>query len=179
MNRPGVFMDRDGVINRALVRNGKPYPPASVETMEILPNVSEALNALKMRGFPLVVVTNQPDVARGISSRERVDRIHKRLQRELELDAILTCFHDEEAGCDCRKPRPGLLLRAAQDFGIDLASSFMIGDRRPDIEAGLRVGCCTFFIDYGYDEMPPASCDFRVGSLIEAAQIILRQPAPQ
>jgi D-glycero-D-manno-heptose 1,7-bisphosphate phosphatase len=179
MNRPAVFMDRDGVINRALVRGGRPHPPASVEALEILPRVPEALSALKAHGFPLLVVTNQPDVARGISSRERIDSIHDRLKSELELDAIFACFHDDGDGCACRKPRPGLLLQAARDFNIDLSSSFMIGDRCGDIEAGRRAGCSTFFIDYGYDETPPAACDFRVGSLIEAARIILERSAAQ
>jgi D-glycero-D-manno-heptose 1,7-bisphosphate phosphatase len=123
----------------------------------------------------LVVVTNQPDVARGTSSRELVDSIHERLSREFDLDAILTCFHDGADECECRKPKPGLLYRAAQDFGIDLSSSFMVGDRWCDVEAGRRAGCKTFFIDYGYDERPPSSCDFRVGSLIEASRIILAQ----
>jgi D-glycero-D-manno-heptose 1,7-bisphosphate phosphatase len=178
MTRPAIFMDRDGVINRAPVRNGRPHPPENAEALEILPRVPEALRALRARGFRRIVVTNQPDVARGTCPRERVERIHARLLRELEIEAIFACFHDDADGCDCRKPRPGLLTRAACDFGIDLASSFMVGDRRSDIEAGRRAGCRTFFIDYGYAEAPPASCDFRVASLLEAARIIVGRGAP-
>jgi D-glycero-D-manno-heptose 1,7-bisphosphate phosphatase len=175
MMRPAVFLDRDGVINRALVRSGRPYPPASLQNLEILPRVPEALSALKAHGYSLVVVTNQPDVSRGTSSRELVASIHERLKSELDLDAILTCFHDDADECDCRKPKPGLLFRAAADLGIELSSSFMVGDRWRDVEAGKRAGCRTCFIDCSYDERPPSSCDFRVGSLIEASRIILAQ----
>jgi D-glycero-D-manno-heptose 1,7-bisphosphate phosphatase len=175
MMRPAVFLDRDGVINRAFVRDGAPCPPSSLQDLQILPSVPDALSALKARGYSLVVVTNQPDVARGTSSRELVDSIHERLSRELDLDAILTCFHDSGDDCECRKPKPGLLYQAAEEFGIDLSSSFMVGDRWGDVEAGRRAGCRTFFIDYGYDERPPRSFDYRVGSLLDASRIILGQ----
>jgi D-glycero-D-manno-heptose 1,7-bisphosphate phosphatase len=171
--RSAVFLDRDGVINRAFTRGGIPYPPASLEDLELLPDVGEALRKLKTHGYRLVVVTNQPDVARGTSSRELVEAIHARLKLELGLDAIMSCFHDDADGCDCRKPRPGLLLRAALELGIDLDSSFMVGDRWRDVEAGRRAGCKTFFIDWGYAEKPPDSCDYRVESLAEASRIIL------
>ena len=175
MMRPAVFLDRDGVINRALIRDGTPHPPASLQDLEILPHVPEALSALKAQGYSLVVVTNQPDVARGTSSRELVDSVHERLKSTLDLDAIFTCFHDNADACDCRKPKPGLLYRAAHDLGIDLPSSFMVGDRWRDVEAGKRAGCRTFFVDCSYHERAPSSCDFRVGSLIEASRIILAQ----
>ena len=172
MTRPAVFLDRDGVINRALVRDGSPYPPAALEDLEILPGVPEALRALRSQGYALIVVTNQPDVGRGTATRQSVDCIHDRLRSALDLDAILACFHDDADNCGCRKPRPGLLLQAADRFGIELSSSFMVGDRWRDIEAGRRAGCRTFFIDYGYEEEPPAGCDFRVGSLLEASGLI-------
>ena len=175
MRAPAVFLDRDGVINRAFIRDGAPYPPASLRDLEILPHVPEALSALRARGYSLVVVTNQPDVARGTASRELVDGIHERLKDELALDAIFTCFHDDADECDCRKPKPGLLFRAARDLGIDLTSSFMVGDRWRDVEAGRRAGCRTLFVDCGYRESPPRSCDFRVGSLLEASGIILAE----
>jgi D-glycero-D-manno-heptose 1,7-bisphosphate phosphatase len=179
MTRPAVFLDRDGVINRALTRGGTPHPPASLQDLEILPHVPEALSALKAQGYSLVVVTNQPDVARGTSSRELVDSIHERLKSTLVLDAIFTCFHDDADACDCRKPKPGLLYRAAHDLSIDLPLSFMVGDRWRDVEAGKRAGCRTFFVDCSYHERPPSSYDFRVGSLIEASRIILAQSDSQ
>jgi D-glycero-D-manno-heptose 1,7-bisphosphate phosphatase len=174
MKRPAVFLDRDGVINRVRLRFGTPCPPASLQDLQILPGVAEALRGLKARGYLLVVVTNQPDVARGSATRESVEGIHDRIRTELGLDVILTCFHDSSDNCECRKPRPGLLLQAARDFDLDLAASFMIGDRWKDVEAGKRAGCTTFYIDAGYGERGPAACDYRVSSLPEAAGIVLR-----
>jgi D-glycero-D-manno-heptose 1,7-bisphosphate phosphatase len=171
--RRAVFLDRDGVINRAYLRDGKPRPPASSAAVEILPNVPEALSLLKAGGYFLIVVTNQPDAARGTMTKESICGINERLKVELQLDAILTCFHDDSDECSCRKPKPGLLLSAAAEFGIELSSSYMIGDRWRDVEAGSRAGCKTFFIDRGYEERAPGPCDFRVGSLIEAARIIV------
>lgn len=173
VNRRAVFLDRDGVINRAIVRNGKPYPPSGLEELEILPGVGAALVRLKAAGFVLVVVSNQPDVARGTTARDTVEIINAKLAESLPVDDFRMCFHDSGDGCVCRKPNPGMLLAAARDHGIDLASSFMIGDRWRDIEAGQRAGCKTFFVDYGYDEQQPEACDFRVKSLGDAAEIIL------
>lgn len=171
--RRAVFLDRDGVINRAVVRDGKPYPPASQAEMEILPGVSDAMEALRAEGWLLIVVTNQPDVARGTKSREEVEAINQYLQQVLPIDEFRTCYHDGGDGCDCRKPLPGALLAAARGHNIDLAASYMVGDRWRDTEAGERAGCKTIFIDYGYAEKQPQTIDFRVRSLTEAANIIL------
>jgi len=168
-----VFLDRDGVLNRAPIRDGKPYPPASVDELEILPGVPRALAALAAAGFRLVVVTNQPDVARGATSREAVEAINRRLASALPLDRFIVCYHDGGEGCACRKPRPGMLHAGAADLGIDLAASYMVGDRWRDVEAGEAAGCRTIFIDYGYAERQPSRCDARVASLEEAAQFIL------
>jgi D-glycero-D-manno-heptose 1,7-bisphosphate phosphatase len=173
MSRAAVFLDRDGVINRAYVHGGRPHPPRSVAELEILPEVPAALAALKGAGLPLVVVTNQPDVARGTLARELVEELHARLKRALPLDAILACFHDEADACACRKPHPGLLLEAARAGGFDLRASFMVGDRAKDVEAGRRAGCTTLFIERDYAEAPPVDCDFRVRSLAQAATLIL------
>ena len=132
----GRILDRDGVINRAFVRGGKPYPPKGVSDTEILPGVGEALRKLHEAGYLLVVVTNQPDVARGTATRAGVDAINGKLARELPIDEFRTCFHDDADGCDCRKPLPGALLAAAREHGIDLARSYMVGDRWRDVEAG-------------------------------------------
>jgi D-glycero-D-manno-heptose 1,7-bisphosphate phosphatase len=173
MKRPAVFLDRDGVINRAVVRDGIPHPPASLADFAILPGVPQALDALQARGYRIVVVTNQPDVARGTVSRELVGTFHQTLKSQLNIDAIFTCLHDTADGCDCRKPKPGLLIRAAEALEIDLSSSFMIGDRWRDMEAGRRAGCRTLFVDCGYRETAPTYCDVRIGSLVEASRIIL------
>lgn len=171
--RRAVFLDRDGVINRAYVREGKPYPPASLAEMEILPGVTQALAALHNAGFMLIVITNQPDVARGTTSITSVEEINSYLSSCLPIDEFRTCYHDSSDGCDCRKPLPGAIIAAASKHEIDLGESYMVGDRWRDIEAGQRARCRTIFIDYGYDEKQPESVDYRAKSLIEASQIIL------
>jgi D-glycero-D-manno-heptose 1,7-bisphosphate phosphatase len=167
-----IFLDRDGVINRAEVREGKPYPPANLAVMELLPGVPIALQALHAAGWMLIVVTNQPDVARGTMSRVVVDTINAHLKGILPIDEFRTCYHDSNDGCDCRKPMPGALLAAAREHDIDLRSSFMVGDRWRDVEAGQQAGCKTVFIDYGYAEKQPEFFDYKVQSLQEAAIII-------
>lgn len=168
-----VFLDRDGVLNRAVVREGKPYPPANVDEMEILPGVRESLEALRAAGFLLIVVTNQPDVARGATTREAVEAINAALGQALPIDEFRTCFHDSGCGCDCRKPKPGALLAAAAVHDIDLSASYMVGDRWRDAEAGQRAGCKTILIDYGYNEKRPEAVDYYAKSLREAAKIIM------
>jgi D-glycero-D-manno-heptose 1,7-bisphosphate phosphatase len=170
--RRAVFLDRDGVINRAVVRGGRPYPPPTPAELEILPDVPGALAALKQAGFDLIVVTNQPDVARGTQTRETVDAMHARLAGTLPIDEFRVCDHDGET-CECRKPKPGMLLDAAREHGIALDRSYLVGDRWRDIEAGQRAGCSTVFIDRGYDERQPEQPDAIVGSLQEAADWIL------
>lgn len=173
MKHRAVFMDRDGVLNRALVREGKPYPPANVCEVEVLPGTAEAMQSLKEAGFVLIVVSNQPDVARGTTPQETAEAINAYLAARLPVDRFIMCYHDSGDGCDCRKPRPGMLLAGAREFDVDLASSYMVGDRWRDVEAGIAAGCRTFFIDYGYDERQPQSTTVKVSSLHEAALIIL------
>lgn len=172
-----TFLDRDGVLNRAIVKDGRPSPPATLAELEILADAPSALRALKAAGLLLIGVTNQPDVARGTQRREVVDSINAALLAALPLDDMLVCYHDDRDGCECRKPRPGLLIQAAAKHGIDLASSFMIGDRWRDVEAGRGAGCAAILIDYGYAESGPNGCspDRTVGSLTEAAAWILNQ----
>jgi len=174
--RSAVFLDRDGVLNRALVRDGKPYAPAVTTELEILPGVHEALQDLKAHGYKLLVVTNQPDVGRGKQSRQALGAIHEDLRARLPLlDDIFVCCHTDEDKCDCRKPLPGMLLEAARKHDVNLATSFMVGDRWRDIEAGYNAGCTTILIDYSYSEKPPAHVpDLRVRSLREAADWIIR-----
>lgn len=171
MNR-AVFLDRDGVINRALVRDGKPFPPISLNELEILPGVSEALQKLHNSNYLLIVVTNQPDVARGAVRKEDVELINAFLASRLPIDDFKICYHDDEDKCSCRKPLPGALLQAAREHKIDLTKSFMVGDRWRDIDAGISAGCKTFFINYSYSEKKPDKPDFIVTSLLEASEII-------
>ena len=174
-SRRAVFLDRDGVINRAFVRDGKPFPPPTPQELEILPGVPEALRELKANGFKLLLVTNQPDVGRGKLSVQTLDAMHEDLRAQLPLDDILVCCHTDQDRCDCRKPMPGMIIEAARKHNIDLAASFMVGDRWRDIDAGYNAGCKTILIDYGYSERPPDhEPDLRVGSLREAADWIIR-----
>lgn len=168
-----VFLDRDGVLNRAIVRNGKPFPPDSVKAMEILPGVADAMETLFDAGFLRIVVTNQPDVARGTQSRETVEAMHKHLQTVLPITQIIACYDDGE-NSSCRKPNPGMLLEAAREHRIVLSESYMIGDRWRDVEAGRRAGCQTIFIDYGYSEPAPnPPADYTCLNLQAAAAWIL------
>jgi D-glycero-D-manno-heptose 1,7-bisphosphate phosphatase len=171
--RPVVFLDRDGTLNRARLIDGVSRPPAGVDELEILPGVAEALARLRAAGFRLVVATNQPDVARGETTRDEVERIHVALRAALPLDAIMACYHDDADGCTCRKPKPGLLLDAARRFDLDLGRGFMIGDRWRDIGAGRAAGCTTILLrrSYSGDQEEP---DFVADGLPEATAIVLR-----
>lgn len=174
--RRAVFLDRDGVINRAIVRDGRPYAPTRMEDLEILPGVAEALSRLRDAGFRLVVVTNQPDIARGAQTREGVDAMNASLAAALPLDEFRVCAHDDRDACACRKPKPGLLEEAAREGDLSLAGSFMVGDRWRDVEAGRRAGCATIFIDRQYSEQRPERPDATVASLPEAVDWLLSQP---
>jgi D-glycero-D-manno-heptose 1,7-bisphosphate phosphatase len=167
-----VFLDRDGTINRAFVRDGKPYPPATLSEFELLPDAADACRLLKSAGFLLVVATNQPDVGRGTVKREAVEEIHTFLAAQLPIDRIEVCYDSGDTPSECRKPRPGMLLGAARDLDIDLKASWMIGDRWRDIDCGHAAGCRTVFIDNGYAEELRATPDVRVTTILEAAQRI-------
>ncbi len=175
--RRAVFLDRDGVVNRALEREAKPYPPRSLAEFEILSEVPAACAKLKQAGFLLVVVTNQPDVGRGTLAQSVVEKIHAHMMAQLPIDRVEVCYHPGkgQSDCDCRKPKPGMLLRAAKDLGIDLAQSWMVGDRWRDIDCAHAAGCRTIFIDRGYAEELRKKPDFSAGNLSGATDIILRE----
>jgi len=172
-----IFLDRDGVINRAFERDGKPFPPKTRGEFDILPGVAGACEKLKRAGFFLVVATNQPDVGRGTLQQEIVETIHAYMLKELPIDRVEVCYHAGGglSDCDCRKPKPGMLLSAARDLGIVLAQSWMVGDRWRDIDCGCAAGCRTILIDYGYDESLRQQPDFRAASLFDAAKIIIQK----
>ena len=173
--RRAVFLDRDGVINRAMEHDGKPYPPTSLAEFEILPEVPAALAKLKAAGFLLVVATNQPDVGRGTLAIEVVEKIHEHMVAQLPIDRVEVCFHPGQglSDCGCRKPKPGMLFHAAKELNIDLAHSWMVGDRWRDVDCGRAAGCKTIFIDRGYSEELRQKPDFSARDLAEAAAIIL------
>jgi D-glycero-D-manno-heptose 1,7-bisphosphate phosphatase len=177
MRSRGVFLDRDGVLNRSFVVNGVPHPPASLAELTILGGVVESCNRLREAGFKLIMVTNQPDIARRRQTRKIVDQINEAIRAEVGLDDIRVCPHDSVDNCPCRKPRPGMLLDAAVAHDIDLAGSVMVGDRDGDITAGRAAGCRTVFVDHRYTSEPPPNADLIVCSLREAVNWIIAMPS--
>jgi D-glycero-D-manno-heptose 1,7-bisphosphate phosphatase len=173
VSKKAVFLDRDGVLNEALVRNGKPFSPMTIAEVVVPPDVPGALSRLRQNGFRLIMATNQPDIARGYQSREAVHAINQYLLDALQLQAAEICEHDDADNCNCRKPKPGMLLRAADRDHIALTESFMIGDRWRDIEAGRRAGCRTILIGNGYGEELKSTPDVFVTKLRDAADWIL------
>ena len=168
-----VFLDRDGVINRVHVRDGVTHPPAHPGEFEFLPGVVDAAERLHAAGFALVVVTNQPDVARGTQTRAGVEGLNDRVRAALPVLDVLTCFHDTPDGCACRKPKPGLLLEAARRWGLDLPRSFLVGDRWSDVAAGQAAGCRTLLVETPYSGRRRCSPDRCVADLPEAAAWII------
>ena len=172
---PAVFLDRDGVVNRAAVRDGRPYPPARLEDVQMLSGAISSLQRLAERGYVLIGITNQPDVARGTQSREVVESINAMILSRLPLREIFVCYHDNKDNCDCRKPKPGLILRAAEKYRLDLSQSWMVGDRWKDVAAGRAAGLKTIFVDYHYAETyEGVPADFTVKDTLFLSDIILK-----
>ncbi len=165
-----VFLDRDGVIIRTDVLDGKPYAITSLGALRVLDGAGDAIERLKAAGFKIIVVSNQPDVAAGKVTRDGVEAINAELMEKLAIDEIKTCY---DSAAPCYKPKPGMLLEAAVEHDITLHQSYMVGDRWRDIGAGKAAGCVTVFIDKGYSEQAPENPDKVVQSLAEAADLIL------
>jgi D-glycero-D-manno-heptose 1,7-bisphosphate phosphatase len=166
----GAFLDRDGVINKVKLHKNTPVPPSKIDEIEILEGVLEAISLLNERQFVPVVVTNQPDIARGLYSREHVDSINQRISQLTGIKHFYVCPHDENQFCNCRKPKPGLIKQAVLDLNLTLDGSIVVGDRWRDIEAGQTLKINSYFIDYSYDEKRPEQPYLKVSSLLEAAQ---------
>ena len=169
-----VFLDRDGVINANLVRNGKPVAPTSMAEFRILRGAADAVRRLKDAKFLTIVVTNQPDVRTGLTPKATMEAMHDEIRRQMPIDDFFICFHVDADNCACRKPKPGLILDAARKHNIDLASSYIVGDRWRDVLAGQAAGCKTIFVDYGFVQDQSATADQTVKSLAEAAGLILK-----
>ncbi len=154
--RKAVFLDRDGVIVIPEFRDGRSFAPVRLQDYRFYPEAPAALSRLKSAGYLLIVVTNQPEVGRGLIPEEVLVEMHRRLLASLPIDTVKVCRHTATDGCNCRKPKPGMLLEAASEFGISLPDSYMVGDRAVDVEAGRAAGCRTVFIDLGYtSELKP------------------------
>ena len=170
--KKAVFLDRDGVINKAFIKNGLPESPNSLSELEILPGVKESISRLKKLNFICLVVTNQPDVQRGKIKKNTIIKMNNFLKKKIELDDIFVCYHDDHDNCNCRKPKPGLLLQARKKWNVDFKKSFIVGDRWRDIQAGKKVGCKTIFLDYKYKDIKPKNPDYVTDTLLNATYII-------
>ena len=171
--KKAVFLDRDGVVNKAKIINGKPYPPKSKSEVEIFDDVISSVNRLKSKGFEIVVITNQPDIARKKTKLTTVLEIHEYIREKSTISNFFICPHDDVDECECRKPKIGLLVQAAQEFNIDLNGSHLVGDRWKDIKAGQDAGCTCYFINNQYSEKYPHLPYFEVKSLSDATNIII------
>ena len=171
MSGRGVFLDRDGVLVRTLVRDDRVYAPCREADFHIEAGAGREVRRLRAAGLVPIVFTNQPDVARGALRHDTLERMHARLRAEVPVEDVLVCPHDGDDGCECRKPRPGLLLAAAEKWRLDLSRSFVVGDRWRDVDAGRAVGCYSVLIDRPYSAC--ARADARVATLAEAVDVIL------
>ncbi len=171
MLKRAIFLDRDGVINRVIIKDGKPYSPRTLSDFQFTPGIERFLSVLKDAGYIIVVVTNQPDLTRGRVTSAELDGIHALIGRSLPVDDIIVCPHDDEDGCDCRKPKPGMIVQAAEKWGIDIGSSFIIGDTWKDMEAGQKAGCTSILLDAPYNQ--EVNGNHRIKDISEALKIIL------
>lgn len=193
--RRSIFLDRDGVINRMVynIEFGLVDSPQNADQFQLLPGVAAAIRLINEMGFLAVVVSNQPGIAKGKYTKAVLEEMTRKMHRQLaesrtRLDAVYYCLHHPEARleeyrgiCDCRKPKPGLLQKAATELGVDLQASYMIGDGLSDIQAGEAVGCTTLWIGRLKCDICQAMREKRVWphltapSLLEAVRLIQRK----
>lgn len=171
MNK-AVFLDRDGIINRAIIEKGKPYPPLRISKVYSIEGIKEVIEKIHEKGYLAIVVTNQPDVANHLVDKRTVDKINEYLKSIVKFDDVFTCYHNEKDNCDCRKPKVGLFIKAKGLYQIDFSKSFVVGDRWKDIEAGKNIGCKTIFVDYGYNEKRPKNPSYVIKNVTEISDIL-------
>ena len=170
MPNRAVFLDRDGVINKIIYRDGRPTSPRNIDEFEFEAGVEEALKRLRSAGFKLFVVTNQPELARGLLTVEALDLMTQRIIDTLKIDEVRICLHDNDDGCRCRKPQPGMLLELADKYDLSLKESYIVGDTWKDSRAGSSAGCKSIILDRPYNLDDPA--DWRVPDLSSAVDLI-------
>jgi len=173
--KSAVFLDRDGVVCMPIIRNGKPYPPSSTKELKIIQGLEEAAHSFYKANLEVVIITNQPDIGNGHTTFAEVNKINEKIMNKTGIEHFYICPHIESDSCLCRKPKAGLLIKSAFELGISLQKSYLIGDRWKDIEAGQKVGCDTYFIDYSYSEKKPTPPYTKVTSVLEASRIILNK----
>jgi D-glycero-D-manno-heptose 1,7-bisphosphate phosphatase len=168
--KKAVFLDRDGVINRVLLKDGIPCSPRTIKELVLNDGIANFLAQTRKAGFLNIVFTNQPDITRGLMDPENLQVIHDFLRKNLAIDDIYLCPHDDADNCFCRKPKPGMLIEAAQKWDINLDISFIIGDQWKDVKAGKNAGCITILLDFPYNKK--VECDFRSTDLRSALEFI-------
>lgn len=169
--RRAVFLDRDGVLNAIVPRDGRPGSPRRFDELVVVEGAGRAVERLRAAGWLAFIVTNQPDIARGLMPQAELDAIMAAIRDEIEVDDAVVCPHDDADGCACRKPRPGMLLSLAERWGVDPARSYMIGDTERDMGAARAAGCRGILLRRGYNA--DARADARVETLDEAVTLIL------
>jgi len=172
MKNKALFWDRDGVLNKIIMRDGKPSSPWRIEEFEILPDVKRCLEKTKEMGFLNIVFTSQPDISRGFLKTEELEKMHRIISKTLSVDEIKFCPHDDKDNCECRKPKPGLIVEAVKKWSIDLDKSYVVGDSWKDIKAGKSVGCKTFLLRKKYNKDYKEDYDFEINSLKQMVEII-------
>jgi D-glycero-D-manno-heptose 1,7-bisphosphate phosphatase len=170
-----VFLDRDGVINYAIIKNGKPFSPNTLKEFVLVKDVKKSLDFLINHGFMLIIVTNQPNVARGLTTKDSQEEINNYIHSLLDITDIFACYHDDIDICECRKPKPGLIINAIEKYDIDLKRSFLIGDRWKDIEAAKSIGCRSIFLDNSYQEKQPKLYTYTTKNLADAVKLIINE----
>ena len=173
--KKAIFLDRDGVLSKTLLINGKSFAPRNLKDFKLFFDAAESTKKLKSAGFMVFVVTNQPDVGRKLISKKVLKKMHDKLKKKTKVDAIYTCTHSQNMNCYCRKPKPGMILEAAKKYKINLKNSFMIGDRPSDITAGQKANCRSIFLDKKYFEKNPENQEATFTNLAQATNYILKQ----
>jgi len=168
-----IFLDRDGVLNKLVPRDGGMFSPRALAEFELFPWTSTALSRLADHGYELIVVTNQPDISRGLLEHSELEKIHQKLRALTPIRHIYICPHDSGNGCNCRKPGPGLLLQAARDLKLNLRTSWTVGDRDSDLLAGQQAGTRTVFVKGGQQDFPATPATAIVPDLDSATSYIL------
>ena len=171
MKKKAVFLDRDGVINEVIFRdNVKPIAPWSIEEFKLCDGITEPLRELKNSGYLLFVVSNQPDISKGLIDIQVVQQMNDIIASQFPIKKVVFCPHEDRHNCSCRKPKPGMLIKLAEEFGVDLKRSYMIGDNWKDIVAGEAAGCKTILIKRAYNKT--VNADYSVQSLQKITNII-------
>ena len=168
-----VFLDRDGILNESIIKQGKPYPPQNLEEVVIHDEVKRGIRLLKNEGLLLIMITNQPDIARNKTTEKNVNSINNFVKQILNLDDVFMCVHDDKDNCNCRKPKPGMIIEAKKKWNIELSGSFLVGDRWKDISAGIKMNLITFLLDLGYNEKK-VNADFEYKTFTQIVNQIIK-----